>query len=191
MIACFAAGCVALVVLGNLRPGSSSTGYQPADPSGKTGTYLTPPATGIAGEDPPRQTSGEDDARFAGLLADVRRRVDFAMASGDHEAAERHVDNALADAAIGPVERQRLMVVKLGTRGMRGDHVAMLEVMDEIIAEDPTSTIAARIIEERPRIREFHRLGPDHPVFCETCRQEHPPGHHVQPQDVSSSNDGK
>lgn len=141
--------------------------------------------------EPAKDIPSEESTRFAGLMVEVRRLVDREVRAGNHAMAERHVDDALADTTLAPAERQRLMVVKLGTRGMRGDHRAMIEVMDQIIAVDPTSEIAGRMKKERPRVQELLRLGPDHPVFCETCQQEHPPGFHDKLIDMPTGNAGK
>lgn len=122
--------------------------------------------------------TGVADAFFGDLLADVRKKVDTLLGDGDDEAALRHVDEALSIPGLSPTHRQQLKVVKLGIEGRSGDHAGMLEMMDQIIAEDPASVMAARMREERPIIEQFHRLGPENPVFCETCGQDHPPGQH-------------
>lgn len=70
--------------------------------------------------EPAKDIPSEESTRFAGLMVEVRRLVDREVRAGNHAMAERHVDDALADTTLAPAERQRLMVVKLGTRGMRG-----------------------------------------------------------------------
>lgn len=182
IIACLAAGTwLAIFVWGKLRGGEGDHVRQTAALHAESAASKQRPAGVSSFDAPGAQASAQTGVRFEAVIAEVRRKVDAAIRDGDYQAADRHVDDALAGDGFEPVERQRLMVVKLGTRGMNGDHAAMLEVMDQIIAEDPTSAMAARMREERPIIEEVHRLGPEHPGFCETCGRDHPPGQHQPP----------
>jgi hypothetical protein len=119
---------------------------------------------------------------FDTLLAEVRSKVEAAQRDGDFELADRQVDDALLKRGLEPVEKQRLMAVKMGSRGMRGDHAAMLALMDEIIAVAPESPLAERFRKERPQLEKILRLGPNHPELCETCGEVHPPGAHPAPK---------
>jgi hypothetical protein len=120
----------------------------------------------------------QPDAHTRALIAELRPKVDAALRASDFQAADRHVDEVLATPGLEPLEKQRLMVVKMGTRGMRGDHAAMLALMDEIIAVAPDSPLSAQLRRERPQIEKIQRLGPNHPELCETCGQMHAPGEH-------------
>lgn len=136
-----------------------------------------PPASAMTAK-PTAAVLPEPSERFTALLTELRPNVDAALRASDFQAADRLVDEVLASSDLDTLEKQRLMVVKLGTRGMRGDHAAMLELMDEIIAVDPATPLAAKLSEERPKIARVQQLGPDHPDLCETCGQAHPPGQH-------------
>jgi len=135
---------------------------------------VTAPAAPAAAAKP----APESAQRFDTLLADVRAKVEAAQRASDFDAADRQVDEALLTPGLEPVEKQRLMAVKMGSRGMRGDHAAMLALMDEIIAVAPDSTLAAQILKERPQLEKIQRLGPNHPELCETCGKVHAPGAH-------------
>ena len=126
----------------------------------------------------------EPGERFTALIAELRPRVDAALRASDFQAADRHVDEALATPGLEPLEKQRLMVVKMASRGMRGDHAAMLALMDEIIAVAPGSPLSAQMRKERPQIEKIQRLGPNHPELCETCGQMHAPGAHPAAKDA-------
>jgi type IV secretory pathway VirB10-like protein len=123
----------------------------------------------------------EPSEAFLALVAELRPKVDAAIREGDYPKADRHVDEMLATRELEPLERQRLMAVKLGTRGMRGDHAAMLAMMDEIIAVDPSSPLAGQLRNDRPQIEKIQRLGPNHPELCDTCGQIHAAGQHQPP----------
>jgi len=116
--------------------------------------------------------------RITTLTAELRPKVDAALLASDFVAADRHVDEALKTPGLEPIETQRLMSMKMASRGMRGEHAAMLALMDEIIAVAPDSELSARLRQGRPQIEKIHRLGHDHPVLCETCGQIHAPGAH-------------
>ena len=187
------AALVVVIVL-NIRPAGSEDEQrpQPGHAAAPETATAEPQATAAAetqapapAANPSKQGSTnmpEPSERFVALLAELRPKVDAALRESDFEAADRHVDEVLAAENLEALEKQRLMVVKLGTRGMRGDHAAMLDMMDEIIAVDPTSPLALQLLEERPKVERVHQLGPDHPDLCETCGQEHPPGMHPKTQ---------
>ena len=142
-------------------------GAEPSAPA-----TVTPPA-GRSVESIP-----EPSERFTALTAELRPKVDAALRASDFQAADRHVDEALTTPGLEPLETQRLMAMKMASRGMRGDHAAMLALMDEIIAVAPGSALSAQLQKERPQIEKVHRLGPNHPELCETCGQMHSPGAH-------------
>ena len=141
----------------------------------------TPPV-GVEPSAPPAGRSAESipepGERFKALIAELRPKVDAALRASDFQAADRHVDEVLATPGLEPLEKQRLMVVKMASRGMRGDHAAMLALMDEIIAVAPNSALSAQLGKERPQIEKVQRLGPNHPELCNTCGQMHSPGAH-------------
>ncbi len=131
----------------------------------------------------PAARSGENipqpGGRFMALIAEIRPKVDAALLASDFKMADRYVDEALTTPGLEPIEKQRLMVVKMGARGMRGDHAAMLTLMDEIIAMAPDSPLAAELGKERPQLEKIQRLGPNHRELCLTCGQMHAPGTHA------------
>jgi hypothetical protein len=135
---------------------------------------------GIAKPPPGRSAARLPDPgeRFVTLATGLRPKVDAALLASDFVAADRHVDEALKTPGLKPIETQRLMAMKMAGRGMRGDHAAMLALMDEIIAVAPDSELSARLRQGRPQVEKIHRLGPDHPVLCETCGRIHAPGAH-------------
>lgn len=137
----------------------------------------------------PAAADPESARRFETLIAEVRSKVEAAQRSSDFEAADRHVDEALLTPGLAPLEKQRLTAVKMGSRGMRGDHAAMLALMDEIIAIAPDSPLAAQFLKERPQLEKIQRLGPNHPELCETCGQIHAPGAHPAPRAAEPSKD--
>lgn len=135
---------------------------------------------GIA-KPPSSRTSGglpDPSERIITLTTELRPKVDAALLASDFVAADRHVDEVLKTPGLEPIETQRLMAMKMASRGMRGEHAAMLALMDEIIAVAPDSELSARLRQGRPQIEKIHRLGPGHPVLCETCGQIHAPGAH-------------
>lgn len=121
----------------------------------------------------------QSDEHTQALIAELRPKVDAALRASDFKAADRLVDEVLATTELEPLEKQRLMVVKMASRGMRGDHAAMLALMDEIIAVAPDSQLSDGLRRERPQIEKIQRLGPNHPELCGTCGQIHAPGEHV------------
>lgn len=121
----------------------------------------------------------EPSQRFMTLIAELRPKVDAALLASDFKMADRYVDEALTTPGLVPIEKQRLMVVKMGACGMRGDHAAMLTLMDEIIAVAPASPLAAELGKERPQLEKIQRLGPNHRELCLTCGQMHSPGTHA------------
>ena len=154
--------------------GTEPTDIMPENPAGDAR-----PSHGSSPANLAASPLSEPSEQLTALMATLRPKVDAALRAGDYQAADRHVDEVLAATELEPLEKQRLMAVKMGTRGMRGDHAAMLALMDEIIAVDPDSPISMRMLKERPQIEKVQRLGPDHPDFCETCNQDHPPGQHL------------
>lgn len=146
---------------------------------------VQPDESSIAPADRSAETTPEPNERITTLIAELRPKVDAALRASDFQAADRHVDEALATSGLGPLEKQRLMVVKMAARGMRGDHAAMLALMDEIIAVAPNSTLSAQLGKERPQIEKIQRLGPNHPELCETCGQMHAPGAHPAAKDAN------
>lgn len=123
-------------------------------------------------------SSSGPSERFTALTSELRPKVDAALLASDFVAADQHVEDALRTPGLEPLETQRLMAMKMSSRGMRGDHAAMLALMDEIIAVAPDSPLSAQLRKGRPQLEKIHRLGPDHPVLCETCGQMHAPGAH-------------
>lgn len=117
-------------------------------------------------------------ATFARQQQELRRQVDAALMASDFEAADRHVDECLAQGTFTPQETQRLMAMKMSSRGMRGDHAAMLQLMDEIIAVAPSSELAAKMKQQRPQIETLQRQGGDHNAACDTCGSLHEDGKH-------------
>jgi hypothetical protein len=139
------------------------------------------PSSGGAAAPAVAQAAGpipEPSEHLKALVAELRPKVDAALRASDFQAADRYVDEVLATADLQPLERQRLMVVKMASRGMRGDHAAMLALMDEIIAVAPDSPLSAQMRKERPQLEKIQRLGPNHPELCGTCGQMHAPGAH-------------
>lgn len=131
----------------------------------------------------------EPGERFTALIAELRPKVDAALRVSDYQTADRHVDEVLATPGLDPLEKQRLMVVKMASRGMRGDHAGMLALMDEIIAVAPDSALFAQLAKERPQIEKIQRLGPNHPELCDTCGQMHAPGKHPAAKDAKEPQD--
>ena len=158
-------------------------GVEPSAPA--TPPTAAPAATATPPADRSAESIPEPGERFMALIAELRPKVDAALRASDFQAADRHVDEVLTTPGLEPLEKQRLMVVKMAARGMRGDHAAMLALMDEIIAVAPDSALSAQLQKERPQIEKVHRLGPNHPELCETCGQMHSPGAHPAAKDAN------
>ena len=152
-------------------------GVEPSAPA--TPPTAAPAATATPPTDQSAESIPEPGERFTALIAELRPKVDAALRASDFQAADRHVDEALTAPGLKPLEKQRLMVVKMASRGMRGDHAAMLALMDEIIAVAPDSQLSAGLRRERPQLEKIQRLGPNHPELCNTCGQLHAPGEHA------------
>jgi hypothetical protein len=153
-------------------PSAPLGGVEPSAPATTPAAIATQPS-GQSAESIP--VPGE---RFTALIAELRPKVDAALRASDFQAADGHVDEALTMPDLEPLETQRLMAMKMTSRGMRGDHAAMLALMDEITAIAPDSPLSAQLGKERPQIEKIQRLGPNHPELCETCGQMHAPGAH-------------
>lgn len=139
---------------------------------------------------PPASSSADVDARtgpapgpadgpaLQATLDRLRIKVDLALREDGYPAAHRIVDEAIAGSGFSGADRQRLMVVKLGLLGRQGDHAAMLDWMDRIIAVDPASELAAGMAKQRPAIELASKRPANDPGPCETCGQHHPGGVH-------------
>lgn len=182
MMAVALAALVAFAILN--RHGWQAAPVAPvADPV--TRQVVQPVESGIKPADRSAQSTPEPNERITTLIAALRPKVDAALRGSDFQAADRHVDEVLATPGLEPLEKQRLMVVKMAARGMRGDHAAMLALMDEIIAVAPNSALSAQLGKERPQIEKIQRLGPNHPELCETCGQMHNSGAHPAAKDAN------
>lgn len=130
----------------------------------------------------------DGDAAAASIPADgpvlqatlerLRTDVDLALREDGYPTAHRIVDDAIAGSAFTGVDRQRLMVVKLGLLGREGDHAAMLDWMDRIIAVDPASELATGMAKQRPAIEVASKRPANDPGPCATCGEQHPGGVH-------------
>lgn len=124
----------------------------------------------------------ESDTAFKSVMAGLQPKIDAALRAGDYPAAHQVVDEALASSGFQGMEKQRLMVSKLGFLGMKGDHAGMLMLMKEIIAVDPTSPIAQKMATERAFLEELVKRGPDDSGMCSTCNGMHADGEDHLPQ---------
>lgn len=119
-----------------------------------------------------------DGPALQATLDRLRTDVDLALREDGYPAAHRIVDEAIAGSGFSGVDRQKLMVVKLGLLGRQGDHAAMLDWMDRIIAVDPASELAAGMARQRPAIEVASKRPANDPGPCETCGRHHPGGVH-------------
>jgi hypothetical protein len=112
------------------------------------------------------------------MLDRLRSDVDLVLREDGYPAAHRIVDEAIAGSGFSGVDRQKLMVVKLGLLGRQGDHAAMLDWMDRIIALDPASELALGMAKQRPAIELASKRPANDPGPCATCGEHHPGGVH-------------
>jgi hypothetical protein len=136
----------------------------PASPEGEAGAATTAaPTTGAA---------------LQATLDKLRTDIDLALREDGYPAAHRIVDQAIASAGFSGADQQRVMVVKLGLLGREGDHAAMLDWMDRIIALDPASELARGMAKQRPAIELASKRPANDPGPCATCGEHHPGGVH-------------
>jgi hypothetical protein len=119
-----------------------------------------------------------DGPALQAMLDRLRSDVDLVLREDGYPAAHRIVDEAIAGSGFSGVDRQKLMVVKLGLLGRQGDHAAMLDWMDRIIAVDPASELAAGMAKQRPAIEVASKRPANDPGPCATCGEQHPGGVH-------------
>lgn len=138
----------------------------PASPEGEAGAALTAgPTTGPA---------------LQATLDKLRSDIDLALREDGYPAAHRILDQAIASSGFSGADQQRVMVVKLGLLGREGDHAAMLDWMDRIIALDPASELARGMAKQRPAIELASKRPANDPGPCATCGEHHPGGQHPQ-----------
>lgn len=134
-----------------------------------------PSVAGAAAAPPPIPAPGPE---LQATLDRLQSEIDLVLREGDYPAAHRIVDEAIASAGFKGTDQQRLMVTKLGLFGRQGDHAAMVQLMDRIIAEAPDSPLAAAMARQRPAIELASKRPANDPGPCATCGQVHPGGEH-------------
>lgn len=134
-----------------------------------------PSATGAEAASAPIPVPGPE---LQATLDRLQSEIDLVLREGDYAAAHGIVDEAAASAGFKGPDQQRILVTKLGLYGRQGDHAAMVELMDRIIAEAPDSPLAAAMARQRPAIELASKRPANDPGPCATCGRIHPDGAH-------------
>jgi hypothetical protein len=119
-------------------------------------------------------------------LAELQSEIEAALRENDYPSAHELIDHSIATSSRTAEEKQQLLAIKLGLFGRNGDHQQMLALMDQIIAENPNSALAANMAKQRAFVQDFAERDPHDSGMCETCNGHHAEGEpHLPPKTES------
>lgn len=174
--------CVFAAAIWQWRKQPPSPHSAPADAKVATSASTRP--------DPSPSDSPSIDAKTSPApaldLAGLQSQIEAALREGDYPAAHELVDQRIAAASRTNEEKQLLQAIKLGLFGRSGDHQQMVALMDQMIAENPDSILAANMAKQRAFVQDFAERDPHDSGMCETCNGHHAEGEpHLPPQTES------
>lgn len=163
--------CIFVAIIWQWRKQTTSPNSAPADAKVATSASKRLAPLASDGESIAAKTKPAPALDLAGLQG----QIEVALREGDYPAAHELVDQRLAAPSRTNEEKQLLQAIKLGLFGRSGDHQQMLALMDQMIAENPDSKLAASMAQQRAFVQDFAERDPHDSGMCETCN-----GHHAE-----------